>query len=110
MYYTQFCFELDHPIVSLEKLNRVKEYFAEVRLDVFGFRGVDFELDGLELTDIILPDYYTSFHDAELFARMLSDAVIDGEITLLFSDDEMRKFVVTKYGVVEYRAEWVRQN
>ena len=90
----------------------MEEFFKSGHSDIYAFADVYFEVsDNGELHDIVLQDYWGKFYDDELFAEMLSEAIVEGQVDLQFNGEDGTQWCyrVSKGKVEELHSIWLTQ-
>lgn len=89
-YYATFDYEIQGRVkVDKKKAKELEKFFGEENDDVSGFQEVELKLNSLgELIAIELGDYYRQFYDSELFAKKLSECIVEGNVFLYFIGED----------------------
>ena len=88
-YYSSFSFDIDNAKVDVKKAKELEKYFGSNDSEgVYGFYGMNLGLDGDQLRDIVLEEYYAKFYDDELFASKLSEVLTQGKVKLYFAGED----------------------
>ena len=88
-YYSSVSFDISENTVDVKKAKELERYFGSNDSEgVYGFYNVKLGLDGNQLRDIILEEYYAKFYDDELFASKLSEVLKQGKVKLYFAGED----------------------
>jgi hypothetical protein len=93
-YYSSFSYEIVNSVfVDKNELDKIEKEFSDTNNDhLYGFFNVKFDIkcenNKTKLTGINVKDNYAKFYDCLIFARRLSEAILDGTIRLHFIGED----------------------
>jgi len=114
-YYSSFEYALHNARVDKEKAKEIERFFAIENGNIYGLCGfenvkLEYDEEG-KLQRFYIEDSYAKFYDDRLFAKKLSEALVDGKVRLYFTGEDGERWGYEVYPgmVVELFTIWVNK-